>query len=88
MSEDGKLLALQVVNVDNRPLAARLRIDGFALAGRNVQVTEIAGPLDAGNTADDPQHIVPRERLWPLPENRDALEYVFPPQSFTVLRFE
>ena len=87
LSEDGKILALQVVNIDNRPMETLLRIDGFEPASKGVKVTEIAGQLDDGNTAET-RAIVPHERQWQLPATPESRRYVFPPQSFTVLLFE
>ena len=88
LSENGAVLALQVVNVDNRPLDTLLRIDGFEPASKVGKVSQIAGQLDDGNTADNPERIVPREIQWQLPDAPESRRYLFPPQSFTVLRFE
>ncbi len=87
-SADGKQLVLQVVNSGEASLRARLRLDGFTPASGSARLAEISGPLDARNTAAEPDRIVPRERTWQLPADRGALEYDFPPYSFTVLAFE
>lgn len=88
LSDDGKILGLQVVNSENRPLATRLKTTGFDLRGRVVRITQINGSLDDRNTESDPQKIIPRDREWkPIVDDEGTL-YVFPPNSFSVLRFE
>ncbi len=87
LSADRKQLALQVVNSGEQSLQARLEFAGFKPRGA-AKVNELAGPLDARNTAADPERIVPRERTWNLPAAGEALEYEFPAHSFTVLMFE
>jgi alpha-L-arabinofuranosidase len=87
LSEDGKVLGLQVVNSDNRPLTTRLKIESLDVRGRVVRISQINGDLDERNTETDPDRIVPRDREW-QPVNDDDRTYIFPPRSFSVLRFE
>ena len=88
MSDDGTVLGLQVVNSDNRPLSTRLKTTGFNIQGRVVRISQISGLLDEGNTEADPHRIVSRDREWRPVVDDDGTTYVFPPQSFSVLRFE
>ena len=61
-SEDGTTLVLQVVNVGDKELATQLQITGFTAADSAAQVTEMSGPLDAVNSADKPNAIVPKQK--------------------------
>jgi hypothetical protein len=86
-SEDGKTLVLRVVNPGEKDVVTRLALDGFKASRPEAAVEELAGALDATNSAKEPRRIVPRTRQWRhgLPT---GVDYTFPPRSFTVLRFE
>jgi alpha-L-arabinofuranosidase len=88
----GKVLALQVVNRGTTRVPTSLQIEGFVPRSPLVRVTQIAGALDAldaVNAPDDPQRVVSWSRQWRYsPEVDGGDVYVFPPNSFTVLRFE
>ena len=88
ISEDGKVLQLQVVNLDSRPLKTELDVGGFKAVNRTMSVIDLAGRLDDENTADEPRHIVPRERRLAVGERNGRLEYMFPAYSFTIIRLE
>jgi hypothetical protein len=86
-SEDGQTLVLQVVNPNDSPRGARIEFDGYRASGREVTVQELAGALDAMNTADEPDRITPK--LIPVQFDKAAglISYTFAPHSFTVVRF-
>jgi len=86
-SDDGKTLVLQVVNTDDAAVTAQIHIAGFAPGKPEVQVTELSGPLDAVNTADRSDAIIPRQSTWNHPLKDGDASHTFPPHSFTVLRF-
>jgi hypothetical protein len=86
--EKGTVLQLQVVNVDDKPIAATLRLGSFRPKSAIAKVAELSGPLDAVNTAADPRKVVPTEREWRHDLKDGATNYTFPPRSFTILRFE
>ncbi len=65
-SEDGAALVLQVVNVGDQPIATTIQIAGFSAGNSVAQVTELSGPLDAVNTADNPNAIVPKQSAMEL----------------------
>jgi alpha-L-arabinofuranosidase len=88
IAEDGKILQLQVVNLDSRPVKAQVDLGGFTPVSRATDVIELAGRLDDENTADEPRRILPRERRLPLARGDGRLEYTFPAYSFTILRLE
>jgi hypothetical protein len=85
-SENGKTLVLGVVNANERPVPAAIRLVGFTLSKPTALVEELSGPLDMVNTAAAPRHIVPKRSEW-----RHAAsggEFTFAPRSFTVVRLE
>ncbi|HEY5910446.1 MAG TPA: beta-L-arabinofuranosidase domain-containing protein [Verrucomicrobiae bacterium] len=84
-SQDGRTLTLQVVNAGEQEVAAVIRLEGFKPSGPVAAVEELAGPLDARNTAGSPTRIIPRSEQWRLSGTGDPLRRVFPPRSFTVL---
>lgn len=88
LSDDGKVLGLQVVNSENRSLVTRLSATGFELRGRVARISQINGSLDEHNTEDDPQRIVSHDREWKPVIDDEGTIYVFPPLSFSILRFE
>lgn len=85
-SADGRTLQLQVVNVEGRPVSARITLDGFRPTEPSAHVEELAGPLAGVNTAEKPTAIVPTVREIPHGFRDGALDYTFPPYSFTLLR--
>jgi hypothetical protein len=87
-SEDGRTLALQVVNVMNKEVAARIHLAGFVPRKPIARAIELAGDFDAVNTAAEPYKIVPKESQWRHEIKDGTTTRVFPPHSFTVLRFE
>ncbi|MFO0925748.1 MAG: alpha-L-arabinofuranosidase C-terminal domain-containing protein [Gemmataceae bacterium] len=86
-SDDGRTLLVQVVNLDAKPLAATLRVDGYTTTDPNAQVTTLAGPLDGVNTAARPDAIAPRVSAWRHDLKDGATRYTFAPHSFTLIRF-
>jgi alpha-L-arabinofuranosidase len=87
-SEDGKSVALRVVNLDAEARTVRVQLDGFVPAKPVAVVEELAGALDARNTAGEDSRFKPGRREWRHEMRDGATEYVFPPHSFTVIRFE
>lgn len=84
-SRDGKQLVVRVVNPSDLPVATAVELDGFR-ARLAAEVTELAGPLDAHNTADAPAIVTPRRYQWTL-EDGAVPSHTFPAYSFTVLQF-
>jgi hypothetical protein len=88
-SEDGKAVALRVVNTGTEPRACEIRLDNFKVTKSEAQVEELSAPLNATNTATDPTLVKPRSLTWKHGQKlREAAKYTFPPSSFTVLRIE
>lgn len=90
-SEDGKQLVLQVVNAGAEPRPSRIDLVGFTPSKPLATVEELAGPLEAVNTADEPERITPRRAEWRhdiKSGGGGGATYVFPPHSFTVIRLD
>jgi hypothetical protein len=87
-SEDGKTVVLQVVNTASQPTTATLRLDGFTPSRASARVEELAGPLDAVNTAQTPNRIVSKAIQWRHKFKNGAASYQFPALSFTVIRLD
>lgn len=87
-SANGKVLVLQVVNTGDQPQPAVIQVDGHLPAHSTATIEELAGPLNAVNTAQDPDHIKPSTKQWPPEFKHGRTTYQFPPHSFTVIRFD
>lgn len=87
-SGDGRVLVLQAVNPTDDAVPALLQLRGFVPSRPLAQVTELAGPLDAANTADRPDAVAPRTRQGAPARADGAIPHTFPPRSVSVLRFE
>jgi hypothetical protein len=87
-NDDGKKLVMLVVNREDHPQAAKLEFDGYDTAGKAVVAEELAGPLEAMNTAAEPMRITPRPVQLTFDQARGLKSMTFSPFSFTVVRFE
>jgi len=87
-SEDGKTLVLKVVNLADTTITVAINLNGFAPRRTFAQVEELAAPLNAVNTADAPQRVVSKSRQWRHELRDSQASYSFPPDSFSILRFE
>ncbi len=87
-SEDGKTLVLQVLNVMNQEVTTQIHLAGFVPANAVAQAMELSGTFEEVNTAANPDHIVPKQSQWRHGIKLGMTTRVFPPRSFTVLRFE
>ncbi len=82
-SEDGKVLVLQIVNPSDKAITTRFDLGGFAPTKRTAKVETLAGPLDARNTADRTDAIVPTRSTW-----RPGSPLEVPAFSVVVVRVE
>ena len=87
-SDDGRTLALNIVNPGDQAVAASIHLSGFVPDNPIAQVTTLNGPLDAVNTADKPHAVIPKLREWKHEIKDGRMSYTFSPYSFTVLRFD
>lgn len=88
LSDDGKTLYLQVVNLDSEAMEAAIAIDGFAPAGPTARVVELSGELNDENTVDEPTRVAPREREWAHGVADGEATFTFAPRSFTLISFQ
>jgi alpha-L-arabinofuranosidase len=86
-SEDGKILTLQVLNLKNVDLETNITINDFTPMQSTAKLTEISGKLEEKNSPENPEKIIPKEREWNFKINNGILTYIFPAQSFTIIRF-
>lgn len=87
-SENGKTLVLHVVNVGAAPVRAQLLLQGFAPAKPKAQVEQLAAPLGAVNTPENPARVRPQRSEWNHQAQDGAASYTFVAHSITILRFE
>lgn len=90
-SADGKTMTVQVLNTSNVAVEASISLKGFALGKAAAKVTELAGPLNKVNTAEQPMAIAPKESEWAHgcgAGNGVSAARSFAPNSYTVVRFE
>ena len=85
---DGKTLVLQLVNIGEKAVSPVIHIMGFVPEKVIARATTLTGPLDAVNTADRPETVVPKRTEWVHKIKEGRTSYTFPPRSFTVLRLE
>lgn len=88
MSDDGRILALQVMNPGKQEVTAQIRFPGFAPASPVVHVSQLTGELNDVNTADMSGKIVPTHRNWNADFQHQGIRYNFVAHSFTVLQFQ
>ena len=87
-SDDGSIILLQVVNLENFEVKTRMSIQNFTASKPTASVTQITGALEQENTLDEPEKITPKKSIWNYRIKDGAMAYTFPPYSFNILRFE
>jgi hypothetical protein len=87
-NEERSSLVLQVVNTGDEAMTTTIQIGGFSTGNWDAEVTELSGPLDAVNTADKPNAIVPRQTKWKPEMKEGKTQRAFPARSFTIIRWQ
>lgn len=77
-------LTLQVTNLADRPIRAKIQIDHAARDFAEAHCTDLSGNLLDVNTAKDPDRVAPKSREAAIEHN--AMTYTFAPRSFTVIQ--
>jgi hypothetical protein len=87
-SDDGRSLALRVVNYGPAAQSTKIQLDGFTPTNPSAGSDELAAPLNSLNTSTE-SRVMPKHKEWRhgLIDGRGA-PYVFPPRSFTILSFD
>ncbi|MGE4286638.1 MAG: alpha-L-arabinofuranosidase C-terminal domain-containing protein, partial [Phycisphaerae bacterium] len=70
-----------VVNLDEWPVSAEISFDGFK--AETASITQLQGELDARNTAENPEAIVPETSTAKL--QAGAMKHSFPAYSVTII---
>jgi alpha-L-arabinofuranosidase len=84
---DGKILQLQVVNLEGRAMPTRIQLDGFSPSQTTARITEILGQLGDVNSPEGELKIRPIDTVWQHEISGGAATYTFPPYSFSIVRF-
>jgi alpha-L-arabinofuranosidase len=82
-SNDSSVVVVKVVNLTPDPVATELTF-ATDLAATRLTVTTLTGPLDAENTPDNLENVIPSVDVIDPAETQRT----FPGHSFTVMRFE
>ena len=85
-SVDGRVLQIQVVNRDLRPIAAELRLDGFDPMAAADVLTLSGAPGDT-HMLDRPDRVAPVASRWQGSFASGKAVYTFRPYSSTILRW-
>ncbi len=85
-SEDGRTLALQVLNLGDKTVTLPLKISGFMPTRPKMQALTLAGPLAAINRADNPGCVKPVTTEWKSGLKDGEITVTLPAYSFTVIR--
>jgi len=84
----GKIVQLQVVNLEGKPMPTEIQIDGFVAANASARVLTLSGALADVNEPGVPPKIHAVESQWQHTLQNGTTSYTFPPNSYTVLRLE
>ena len=85
---DGKTVQLQVVNLEGKPMPAQIQMNGFLAANALARVLTLSGALSDVNEPGVPPKISPVESQWQHELQNGKTSYTFPPNSYTIIRFE
>ena len=85
ISADRKRIGLRVVNREDHPVTAGIKIQSPPTKTRTMHSVQLSGDLTDVNSSDQPQKLVPQRREQPA---ADPTSHTFPPRSVTILRFE
>lgn len=84
-SEDGKTLALYIVNPNKESCTTRISLRNFNPSKGQADITELAGPLAAENTPAQPASLVPTMKKIDI--KGEEFNYTLPAASYTIIRF-
>jgi len=82
-SDDGSIILLQVVNLENFEVKTLISIQNFTPSKLTASVTQMNGALEQENTLDEPEKITPKKSTWNYRIKDGAMTYTFPAYSFT-----
>lgn len=82
-----KTVVVQVVNAGDQAQTGIIRLDNFKPTRTRAKIEQLAGPLNAINTAANPRTITSVSQEWNL-DSDGALPCHFPAHSFSIIRME
>ena len=85
LSEDGKKLVCQVVNLSSTAKATKIDIAGFKTTSTVAEVKQMSASLDAVNTEADSLNVAPIASTWQHKLASGADEFTFAPNSVTIV---
>jgi alpha-L-arabinofuranosidase len=84
-SEDGKLLAVYIVNPADQSCATIINLQGFEKRAARATIIQMAGKLADINPPTQPAHVSPKTTIAVFQENK--ISYTLPAASYTIIRF-
>jgi hypothetical protein len=87
-SEDGSVLSLRVVNMDQWDIETSIDLTDYTPTEPEAEVIQIKGNPDDKNTSVNPQNLVPIESRHALQGGEHAVKYTFPAYSYTIIDFK
>lgn len=85
-SETGDVLVMHVVNTSANTTKTSVSLTGFLDRKPMIKVYTLSGDPIAANTPEEPEKIITRETTIQIAG--DTIEYAFPANSYTILRFQ
>ncbi|PNY38084.1 hypothetical protein C2E31_03445 [Rhodopirellula baltica] len=85
-SEDKQTVIVRVANRDAHPVHVQLLCDGIQVQSSDAQVTTLAAPLNAHNTADNPNQIHPTTQTISIGTTDQSATIEVPAYSFSTIR--
>ena len=87
-STDSRTLVLHIVNISGEPIPTTISLAGFTRSQPRVTGWKLSGDVDAVNTAEEPDSVLPVGIQWNLKPAINQTSYTFDPYSVTVLIFQ
>jgi Alpha-L-arabinofuranosidase 1 domain/3-keto-disaccharide hydrolase/Alpha-L-arabinofuranosidase C-terminal domain len=87
-SADSKKLILQVVNISGEAVATAISLSGFSRSQATVIGWKLSADINAENTAQQPNLVIPVQVSWNLKPSAEQTSYTFDPYSVTILTFQ
>lgn len=81
ISADRSTLTLFIVNPTTQTVESKITLQGFQPVEKSASITEMAGSLDAANTAQNPEQIKPVQKSWTHQFDSGSSTYSVPPFS-------
>ncbi len=87
-NEGKSALVVQMLNISDKAVNARLEVEGFSPTKPTVTLSQLSGMIDDVNTPEEPKRIVPKESTIAQGLSGGKMTVELPARSFSLLRFE